>query len=188
MNENILFAGGASGGMFRSTDGGMSWSMTTHPNQLHNVTCVSQDTRPGKENTWYFGSGELRGSSASGGEAYYQGNGIYKSIDGGLSWDSLSSTATNTPHSFDNDFDFIWNIVTDPSNDSMDVIYAATYGSIYRSADGGASWSKSINGGNAYHNNVAITSNGVVYATLSSDGSSSGRGIWRSDDGINWTK
>ena len=187
-NENILFAGGASGGMFRSTDGGMSWSMTTHPNQLHNVTCVSQDTRPGKENIWYFGSGELRGSSASGGEAYYQGNGIYRSIDGGLSWDSLSSTATNTPHSFDNDFDFIWNIVTDPSNDSMDVIYAATYGSIYRSADGGASWSKSINGGNAYHNNVAITSNGVVYATLSSDGSSSGRGIWRSDDGINWTK
>ena len=187
-NENILFAGGASGGMFRSTDGGMSWSMTTHPNQLHNVTCVSQDTRPGKENIWYFGSGELRGSSASGGEAYYQGNGIYKSIDGGLSWDSLSSTATNTPHSFDNDFDFIWNIVTDPSNDSMDVIYAATYGSIYRSADGGASWSKSINGGNAYHNNVEITSNGVVYATLSSDGSSSGRGIWRSDDGINWTK
>ena len=187
-NEDILFAGGASGGMFRSTDAGMSWSMTTHPNQLHNVTCVSQDTRPGKENIWYFGSGELRGSSASGGEAYYQGNGIYKSIDGGLSWDSLSSTATNTPHSFDNDFDFIWNIVTDPSNDSLDVIYAATYGSIYRSADGGASWSKSINGGNAYHNNVAITSNGVVYATLSSDGSSSGRGIWRSNDGINWTK
>ena len=37
------------GGMFRSTDGGMSWSMTTHPNQLHNVTCVSQDTRPGKK-------------------------------------------------------------------------------------------------------------------------------------------
>ena len=105
MNENILFAGGASGGMFRSIDGGMSWSMTTHPNQLHNVTYVSQDTRPGKENIWYFGSGELRGSSASGGEAYYQGNSIYKSIDGGLSWDSLSSTATNT--SFDNDFNFI---------------------------------------------------------------------------------
>ena len=141
LDENILFAGGASGGMFRSTDGGLSWSMTTDPNQLHNVTCVSQDRREGKENIWYFGSGELTGSSASGGGAYYGGNGIYKSIDGGLSWDSLAVTATNT-NDFDSNFDFIWNIATDPSNDSMDIVYAATYGCIYRSVDGGMSWSK----------------------------------------------
>ena len=70
LDENTLLAGGASGGMFRSIDGGQSWGMTTHPNQLHNVTCVAQDTRQGKENIWYFGSGELTGSSASGGEAY----------------------------------------------------------------------------------------------------------------------
>ena len=29
LDENILFAGGASGGMFRSVDGGLSWQMTT---------------------------------------------------------------------------------------------------------------------------------------------------------------
>ena len=39
--------------------------MTTRLNQLHNVTCVSQDIRVGKEDIWYFGSGELTGSSAS---------------------------------------------------------------------------------------------------------------------------
>jgi len=111
-DENIIFAGGASGGMFRSTDGGLSWDMTTDPNQLHNVTCVSQDKRIGKESVWYFGSGELTGSSASGGESYYGGNGIYKSLDGGLSWDSLSVTATNT-NGFDSNFDFIWNIKTE---------------------------------------------------------------------------
>ena len=66
LDEKKLFAGGASGGMFRSTDGGQSWTMTTELNQLHNVTCVSQDKRTGKEDVWYFGSGELRGSSASG--------------------------------------------------------------------------------------------------------------------------
>ena len=126
LNENIIFSGGASGGMFRSDDGGQSWLKTTDPNQLHNVTCVSQDIRAGKENIWYFGSGELTGSSASGGEAYYQGNGIYKSVDSGLSWDSLPFTATNT-NGFDSDFDFIWNIKTDPSNDTIDVLYAATY-------------------------------------------------------------
>jgi len=185
LNENTLFAGGASGGMFRSTDGGQSWAMTTDPNQLHNVTCVSQDKRVGKENTWYFGSGELRGSSASGGGAYYQGNGIYKSIDGGSSWDSLSVTATNTPQNFDSDFDFIWNLECDKSNDSLDVVYAATYGSIYRSEDGGNSWIRQLGGGQAYYTNIEITTNGVVYAILSSDGTD--RGIWRSVDGQNWS-
>ncbi|MAW21801.1 MAG: hypothetical protein CMD16_05355 [Flavobacteriales bacterium] len=186
LDENILFAGGASGGMFRSTDGGQSWLMTTDPNQLHNVTCISQDKRPGHENVWYFGSGELTGSSASGGGAYYGGNGIYKSVDGGLSWDSLSFTATNT-NSFDSNFDFIWNIETDPSNDSLDVVYAAVYGAIYRSEDGGDSWVKELGSGNSptYYNNVEVTSIGVVYAALSSDGTD--KGIWRSIDGQNWT-
>jgi len=184
LDENTMFAGGASGGMFRSVNGGQSWDMTTDPNQLHNVTCVAQDTRVGKENIWYFGSGELTGSSASGGESYYGGNGIYKSVDGGLSWDSLAVTATNT-NGFDSNFDFIWNIKTDPSNDSLDVVYAATYGTIYRSENGGDSWVKELGGGSTYYNNVEVASNGVVYATLSSDGLD--KGIWRSEDGQNWT-
>ena len=183
-DENILFAGGASGGMFRSTDAGLSWAMTTSPNQLHNVTCVAQDTRDGHKDTWYFGSGELTGSSASGGGSYYQGNGIYKSTDGGLSWDSLAVTATNT-NSFDSDFDFIWNVKTDPSNDSLDVVYAAVYSAIYRSENGGASWTKVLGGGSAYYTNVEVTPSGVVYATLSSDGTD--KGIWRSADGQNFT-
>jgi photosystem II stability/assembly factor-like uncharacterized protein len=184
LDENTMFAGGASGGMFRSINGGQSWDMTTDPNQLHNVTCVAQDTRVGKENIWYFGSGELTGSSASGGESYYGGNGIYKSVDGGLSWDSLAVTATNT-NGFDSNFDFIWNIKTDPSNDSLDVVYAATYGTIYRSENGGDSWVKELGGGSTYYNNIEVASNGVVYATLSSDGLD--KGIWRSEDGQNWT-
>ncbi len=185
LDENTLFAGGASGGMFRSTDGGKSWAMTTNPNQLHNVTCVSQDKRIGKENIWYFGSGELSGSSASAGGAYYGGNGIYKSVDGGLSWDSLSATSTNT-NNFDSNFDYIWNIEADPSNDSLDVVYAATYSAIYRSEDGGNNWVKELGYGTdaSYYSNIEITSNGIVYATLSSDGSE--KGIWSSVDGKNW--
>ena len=197
LNENIIFAGGASGGMFRSVDGGQSWVKTTDPNQLHNVTCVSQDIRAGKENIWYFGSGELTGSSASGGEAYYQGNGIYKSVDSGLSWDSLPFTATNT-NGFDSDFDFIWNIKTDPSNDTLDILYAATYGSIYKSEDGGESWSRVLNisehtGFNEIH--LDPRDPNILYATSHqrqrkvwtyiSGGPESG--LYKSvDGGINW--
>ena len=107
---------------FGSTDGGQSWNLTNNPGQLHNVTCVAQDTRVGKEDTWYFGIGENRGGWL--GDVSFLGNGIYKSTDGGMSWDSLHITTSNTPQADDSDFDFVWNIVTDPSNDSMDVLYA----------------------------------------------------------------
>ena len=45
--------------MFRSIDGGQSWNLTTDPGQLHNVTCLNQDTRVGKEDTWYLVVGKI---------------------------------------------------------------------------------------------------------------------------------
>ena len=55
-DENILLAGGASGGIWRSTDQGQSWDKMTRHFQLHNVTCIEQDQRSGKENIWYHGN------------------------------------------------------------------------------------------------------------------------------------
>ena len=110
----------------------------TKPFQLHNVTCIVQDTRAGWENVWYYGTGELSGSSASGGGAYFDGNGIYKSVDNGLSWDSIASTSDNNAAGSFNIFDFSWNIALDPSNLDEDEIYLATYGAILRSVDGGS--------------------------------------------------
>jgi len=185
-DENILLAGGASGGVWRSTDQGQSWEKMTQHFQLHNVTCIDQDTRVGKENIWYHGSGELTGSSAGGGGSYFDGNGIYKSTDGGITWDSIPITADNNAAGNFNPWDFIWNIALDPSNNIEDELYCATYGSIHRSVDGGQSWSQMLGGGNAYYNNVEVTSNGVVYATLSSDGTD--KGIWRSEDGMSWNR
>lgn len=187
-NESNILAGSASGGMWRSADGGTSWSPTTSWAVQQSVTCLAQDIRPGHTSTWYYGSGEAYGASASGGGAYYLGNGIYKSTDGGATWTSLTATSSNTPHSFDTFWDAIWNIDTDPSETVNDEVYAATLGAVYRSTDGGTSWTAARGGSTSaysYFTDVQVTSSGVVYATLSSDGPQ--KGIWRSIDGISWT-
>ena len=49
LDERTILAGGVSGGMWRSEDGGLSWNRTTTIDQLQSVTAVVQDTRPGNE-------------------------------------------------------------------------------------------------------------------------------------------
>src|SRR6185312_16021481 len=102
-----------SGGMWRSTDQGLSWTSITPPNQYKSVSCLSQDTRTGHTNVWYYGTGEAFGASASATGAYYLGNGIYKSTDGGLTWTVLSATAGTSLTALDTWGDLIWNLVTD---------------------------------------------------------------------------
>jgi hypothetical protein len=185
-NENHILAGGVSGGMFRSTDGGASWQMTTTAGQLHSATCLAQSKRSGAGNIWYFGTGEYYGNSASGGGAFFSGDGIYKSTDGGISWSLLENTATGRPQSFENYFDYIWNIAVDPSASGDDEIYVATYGRIYRSTDGGNNFTAVLDAVQCAFTDVAVTNSGVVYATFSADGQNK-KGIFRSTDGINWT-
>ncbi len=190
-NENVILAGGASGGMWRSTDGGASWNRaTSKAMNVQSVTCLAQDTRAGKTNIWYYGTGEYEGNSA--GElvsAMYRGDGIFKTTDGGSAWNVLAATSVNTPQSFTGLFEYVWNIVTDPSSGpASDKIYAATYGAIYRSTDGGNTWKYYLGGYQSTYSiytDIAISSVGVLYASLSSGGPQ--QGIWRSVDGTTWT-
>jgi len=186
INNNYLLAGGVSGAMYRSTDNGQHWTNTTSPSSLHSISCLTQDSRSGKTSTWYYGTGEYMGNSASGKGAPFNGDGIFKSTDNGQSWQQLASTVSNTPNAFDSFFDYVWRIVCDPSNSINDVIYVATYGVILKSQDGGTHW-HSILGGSPYSNftDIAITSDGVLYATMNSSGVMAG--IWRSTDGESWT-
>ena len=183
-DENILLAGTNSGGVWRTTNGGQSWTHITPKDDYHGITCIAQDTRPGYTNVWYFGSGDPY-CSASGGGAFYSGNGVYKSIDSGLTWSKLSSTAPNTPQSFDSNWDVIYKVITYPADTVNDVVFAATYGAIYKSSNGGNTWSIIKGNGTSFYTDVNVTANGVVYGTVGSDGG--GKGIWRSADGINFT-
>jgi photosystem II stability/assembly factor-like uncharacterized protein len=186
-DENVIIAGGVSGGIWRTEDLGENWSKLTNNEMLHNVTCLKQDTRTnsiGNTDTWYYGTGEAYGNSASGNEAYFYGNGIYKSIDNGLTWESLETTASNTPDDFDV-WDLVWDIEINTSVDSIDQVFAAVYGGIYKSDDGGATWDEVLGGpNNAYFTEVEI-SKGIMYASLSSDGGNA-KGVWRSENGVDW--
>ena len=79
--------------------------------------------------------------------------------------------------------DFVWRVVTDASNLAEDEVYAAVYSGIYRSVDGGTSWSKVLSSSGALYTDVVISSTGVLYAALTGTNS----GIWRSTDGVSWT-
>ena len=114
-NANKFLAGSTSGGMWTSTTGGSSWNQTWGVAH-QSVSCIAQDTRTGKTNTWYIGTGEGYGQSATGGGAYYLGNGMYKSTDGGQTWNSLAATTSGTPQTFDNVWDIIWNTATNPAD------------------------------------------------------------------------
>lgn len=179
-NENIILAGGVSGGMWRSTNGGTSWTQTTGSSQLHSVTDVYQD--PVNTNTWYYVSGEIVGNSTSGGGAAYRGNGVFKSTDGGLTWVNLAST-TADPTVFSGGLQYSLRVRVDPTNSD---VYVAAYDGIYKSSNGGTSFTNVLSGPEARYTDVAISATGVIYATLAST-STGNEGVFKSTNGTSWT-
>lgn len=182
-----IIAGGVSGGIWKSTNDGATWAQKTTSTQVHGITAVKQDPRPGRENTWYAGTGERIGGSASAAGASYAGDGVYKSTDNGETWRLLASTVTNAPASFKSNWQYVYRIDVDRSNTTNDEVYAATYGGVYRSTDGGGTWSQTLVLGDdqANSSDVIVTSNGVVYA-CGSKAQSGTSGIFRSTDGETW--
>ena len=185
-NVETILSSSVSGGMWKSNDDGASWVLTTKPDQLHSITTLAQDRRTGRGNTWYYGTGEVYGNSAQ-----ISGNGIWKSIDNGNSWSVLPSTASIvTPAT--NQFAYTWRIVTHPLRDSDEVYAATSRSGLYRSTNGGTTWT-SVAGSNALFSDIVITPNGTMYSAFSaftgSLGSISSRwGVYRSTDGVKWTK
>jgi photosystem II stability/assembly factor-like uncharacterized protein len=190
-NESNILAGGVTGGMWRSTDGGESWVKTTASSDIHSVNCIVQDSRPGHENVWYYGTGEefygvVSGTSFT---SLFSGDGMFKSIDGGESWFPLASTQSGTPQSNqDNTYDHVWRIIADHTQSEEDVVLAAVYNGIIRSTDGGETWQEVLgfNTIPSQFTDLLQTSDGIFYAVLSADGL--GRGVYRSEDGIVWTQ
>lgn len=195
-NEDIILAGSASGGLWRSVNGGESWVKVTEPFEEQSVTALVQDTRPGKEDTWYLGTGEMLTTTDRSVELVIRsigkGNGISKSTDNGITWSKLESTDNGAKNALTDVFQGVWKLIIDHTELTNDIVYASCYGAIMRSTDGGSSWEAVLGDTQekCFSTDIDIASDGTLYAGLTSftaDGGSTGNtGIYKSDDGEDW--
>ena len=151
--NRVIIAGGISGGLFRSTDGGVSWSFVHPTNELRSVSCLAQDPRPGFQDTWYAGTGEPIGASASYPSGFIYGEGLFKSTNNGATWTKLSSTNVTDITTFSSQWSFVHKIAVHPTTGD---VYAAVHRRVVRSSDGGGTWTE------IFGSTVAATSTGGI--------------------------
>ena len=131
-NADICYAGMAAGGVFRTTDGGSSWTPIFDQGDVITVGDVALD--PQDPETIYVGTGEANATSLS-----FFGNGLYRSPNGGASWEHLGLEDTR----------YIARVLVDPT-DSQRLFVAATgqlFGTdtdrgVFRSINGGLAWDR----------------------------------------------
>jgi len=190
-SNQVIMAGGVSGGVYKSTDNGATWVRKSPVGQHFSCTSIAQDPRPGFEDTWYYGVGEASGNSAGASGAFYSGNGVYKSTDNGETWTRLTGSNGTPLESFSTATDFINKIIVDPTNGN---VYIACPATILRSTDGGTSWNTVLSGSLAstnQHTDIVVSSTGVFYASFAGVASLSAvDGVWSSASGASgtWTR
>ena len=188
-SNRTIMAGGVSAGLYKSTDGGENWARKTGTDQIYSITCIAQDPRPGFQDIWYYGTGEYHGGGHSG--APETGDGVFKSTNNGESWVQLFGSNSGSPFSVDRPLDCIWNIVVGPNGD----IYAAGIEGIWRSSDGGNTWSivlgiEQIQMNASLSTDIVITPSGRLYAAFDGRSLSQWDGVWTSNSGDagTWTR
>jgi hypothetical protein len=142
-SNQVVLAGGVNGGVFKSTDGGNTWTWKATAG-YNSVTTLAQDPRGNNINpitnkpfsdTWYLGTGEFQPSTFVNG-SFLVGYGMYVSDDNGETWQPMAftqGTAAGSPanniHDFDNSYDIINKLVIDPVSG---VLYMSRYGQVLK--------------------------------------------------------
>ena len=185
---DIIYAGAAFGGVFKSINGGDSW--TAISDDVPSLSVGDIEVDPWDPDILYLGTGESNSSGDS-----YAGTGIYKTTDGGTTWDFIGLPESR----------HIGRIVIDPMNPQR--IFVAAMGAlfatnpdrgVYRSLNGGESWEQVLfvtDSTGAADLAINPQNPDIVYAAMWERIRSPSRrrvggltsGIWRSTDGgDNW--
>jgi PKD repeat protein/photosystem II stability/assembly factor-like uncharacterized protein len=125
-DPDIIWVGAPSGGLWKSTTHGNDWTSSTQDLASLGVSSILIDhTNP---SVMYIGTGDRDAGDAC-------GIGVYRSTDGGETWEPWSSGMSCY---------VVGRLLMHPSNNM--VIFAATSGGLFRTANGGATWTRVENG------------------------------------------
>ncbi|MCF8367641.1 MAG: T9SS type A sorting domain-containing protein [Bacteroidales bacterium] len=189
---STIFAGTASGGIFKSTDNGASWEAVFEDALSLSIGDIA--IAPNDYHIMYAGTGE---ANAGGGSQTYEGNGIYLSTDEGNTWEEAGLPESRN----------IGRLAVHP--ESSETVYAAAMGNlfadtpdrgIYKTTNGGVHWENVLyisDSTGAIDVAINPTDPEIVYAVMwervrrpnrrSYGGPTSA--IYRStDEGNSWTK
>ena len=175
-----MWLGSVGGGIWQSTDGGDSWG--TFSDFIGNLAVSTIVLHPTTPSTMYAGTGE----------GFYnldaiQGAGVFKSLDGGLNWSQVASTANNNWY-------FVNRLAVSPDGSTILAANAPQRdangnviqnGGIFRTANDGASWPRSTCQGSPC---TALTFDIDFHPTDSLRAIAGGEGVARfsTDGGTNW--
>lgn len=181
----INYIGAASGGLWKTTDGGISWNSIFDAQDVSSIGSLA--IAPSNPDIIWVGTGEtfvIR-------PAHAMGDGIYKSTDAGKTWKNMGLTKTGR----------IGRVIIHPTN--PDIVYAAALGhtfgpqqerGIYKTIDGGKNWKQilfiDVNTGasdiaidSKNPNNILVGMWSIHINTWGLNSGGSGGGIYRSKDG-----
>ena len=131
-NPDIIYAGAASGGVWKTENGGTTWNSIFDENPIINIGAIAiQQSNPSV--VWVgTGEGNPRNSVNLGG-------GLFKSLDGGKTWKSMGLEKTKNIH----------RVIIDPTNPN--IVYVGAIGNpfadhpergVFKTMDGGKTWEK----------------------------------------------
>ncbi|MCB0668284.1 MAG: glycosyl hydrolase [Saprospiraceae bacterium] len=131
-NQLVYYVGAASGGIWKTVDGGLNWKPVFDKQKVHSIGALG--LAYSDPEIIYAGTGEsfIRSNISI-------GNGVYKSTDGGANWTHLGLEETGR----------ISRIIVDPKN--PDIVYVAALGhayvpqkdrGVFKSTDGGKTWNQ----------------------------------------------
>lgn len=131
-NPDIIYAGTASGGLWKSTSGGINWTSLFDDEPTHSIGVVAIN-QSNPDIVWVgAGEGNPRNSQSA-------GNGLYKTIDGGVTWKHLGLEDSRNIH----------RIILDPNNPDVALIgvQGPAWGEtedrgVFRTTDGGKTLEK----------------------------------------------